>query len=345
MTALALILAGCSSNEDDVKIDKEGTNKAVPIQISQKVAGVETKAAITTGSKMEATIIMVDAGTDSSTDSPDFDNFTPRKENEITENSSKGGAMELQSDDKRATVATAEFEAKTEATSITLNPTLYYPVSTDSKKTWILGVAPQGTVDNTKVTFTDVDGLQDVMYAKQQEAGSSSSDGKKTPALEFEHKTTQLLFVAKLTKELTGTEWADKYVSVTSITIQKAQVPTAILIKDGTLESKEMSLTVAGCNAALTTDPCDPSIPVMIKPSTSLMVNILLKVGDKTISYNNLKVQKSEGGGDLATFAAKSHLITFEITPPIKAGDGTAIEATAKVQPWTTGDAGKVEIK
>ena len=82
----------------------------------------------------------------------------------------------------------------------------------------------------------------------------------------------------------------------------------------------------------------------MISPSTSLIVNIELSVGDKTITYTNLRV-KNDSGEDLATTVAKSHQITFEITAPIEASGATKIGTSAKVIDWTAGDAGKVEIK
>ena len=55
---------------------------AVPVQISQTVTGVETKAAIIPGNKMDAVIIMVD-GNSSSASAPDFDSFVPKKDKQL----------------------------------------------------------------------------------------------------------------------------------------------------------------------------------------------------------------------------------------------------------------------
>ena len=342
MAALALVMAGCSNDDENVKIDNGEASNAVAIQISQKVAGVESKAAITPGADMLATIIMVDES--SSTSSPDFAQFTPKTENELMDDGT--GGKKLGSDEKRANVATTEFKANTVAGSISLTPTLYYPVSANSKKTWILGVSPQGVVDKTKVTFNGTaDGSQDVMYAVHQAAGASATD-KTNPELTFNHQTTQLLFVAQLTDEdLSKTEWKDQTVSVKSIIIQKAQVPTAINIADGSLVCTEKNISVAGCNTALKATPCAKSTPVMIQEASSVVVDLILNVGNKTVTYTNLVVQKTSGGGNLATGAGKSHLITFTITAPVSASDGTKIETTAKIVDWETGEAGKVEIK
>lgn len=339
MAALALIMAGCSNDDEKIVIDNGSeVANAVPIQIMQKVAGVETKGAVTLGSTMKANIIMVDEG--NSVGNPDFAAFIPKTQNDLIDDGKDG--KKLDTDANRATVANAEFTAASDAGEIKLNPTLYYPL-TNTTATWLIGVAPQGTVDNTYVTFSVVDGSQDVMYAAQQTAGSSNS--QEIPELEFKHKTTQLLFVAQLTNDdLSKTEWKGKIISVKNIIIKKAGVPTSIDIKDGTINCTEQDITVKGCAVALGKSPCPKSDPVMIKESTSVIVDIVLSVGTDIVTYSDLTVKASDGN-NLATHAGKSHLITFEITPPVTASDGVQIGAKAKIVDWTTGDPGKVEIK
>ena len=341
MAALALVMAGCSNDDENVKIDNGEATNAVAIQISQKVAGVESKAAITPGADMLATIIMVD-GANSSASNPDFSSFTPKTQNTLT----GAGNNTLADDAARANVANTEFKAQTTAQGITLTPTLYYPVESgaSAKKTWILGVAPQGVVNGLEVAFSQADGLQDVMFAEKQDAGNGN--GSATPVtLEFKHKTTQLTFVAKLTNDdLSETEWKDQTVGVKSIIIPNAKVPEKLNISSGNITWTDKEITVAGCAEALKLTSCKPSVPVMIASSQSLIVNIILSGGNKTITYNNLKV-KNSAGQDLATVEAKSHEITFEITPPKKAEGATLIEASAKIVDWTAGDPGKVEIK
>lgn len=340
MAALALVMAGCSNDDENVKIDNGEASNAVAIQISQKVAGVESKAAITAGSNVLATILMVD-GENNSASNPDFINFTPKTENTLTGESNN----ELANDAARATVANTKFKAQG-TQSITLTPTLYYPVDGGGspKKTFILGVAPQGVVNGVEVAFPQTDGLQDVMFAEQQDAGNGKPSATSV-TLEFKHKTTQLTFVAKLkSADLSGTEWEGKTVGVKSIVIPNAKVPEKLNISTGNVEWVDKEIIVAGCAEKLSETICKPSVPVMISPSTSLIVNIELSVGDKTITYTNLRV-KNDSGEDLATTVAKSHQITFEITAPIEASGATKIGTSAKVIDWTAGDAGKVEIK
>ena len=129
MAALALIMASCSNDEENVINNGEVAN-AVPVQISQKVAGVETKAAVVPGVSMQAVILMADG------ESPDFTSFTPRKENTLDNENKFAG------DGDRANIANAEFTASGTAGEITLTPALYYPVSAETTKASILGVSP-----------------------------------------------------------------------------------------------------------------------------------------------------------------------------------------------------------
>lgn len=340
MAAIALTLASCSNDDENIVIDNGEATNAVAIQISQKVAGVESKAAITPGSNMQAVIMMVDAGS-LDADNPDFSAFTPKLQNELDEQN------KLNTDDKRATVATTQFEAQTLATTIELTPKLYYPVESGSstKKTWLFGVSPMGDVRGTIVTFSQTDGLQDVMFADKVDVGSKDNHTTISP-LEFKHKTTQLTFVAKLSSDLTDTDWDGKDVTVKNIVIQSAGVPISLDFNGGKVEYKTgTALTVKGCDTKLSTTPCSPSVPVMVQPASGIKVNLELSVGGTVKWYNNLMVKKSGSLDDLVTKEAESHEITFTITPPITASDGTAIEASAKIVDWTVGDAGSVEIK
>lgn len=342
MAAIALTLASCSNDDENIVIDNGEATNAVAIQISQKVAGVESKAAVTLGSTMQAVIMMVDAG-DSDANNPDFTAFTPKLQNILGGTDNK----ELQNDANRATVATTQFEAQTSATTIELTPKLYYPVESGSstKKTWLFGVSPMGDVKGTIVTFSQTDGLQDVMFADKVDVGSKDNHTIISP-LEFKHKTTQLTFVAKLSSELAGTDWENKEVTVKNIVIQSAGVPISLDFNGGKVEYKTgTALTVKGCDTKLSLTPCSPSVPVMVQPASGIKVNLELSVGGTVKWYNNLMVKKSGSLDDLVTKEAESHEITFTITPPITASDGTAIEASAKIVDWTKGDAGSVEIK
>ena len=330
MAALALIVASCSNDEE--KVPESKVMNAEPIRISQQMTGVETKGAVTPGTDMQAVILMADG------DNPDFTTFTPNIENKVSDQNT------FTKDADRANVSNTKFSASTTAGEIDLTPVLYYPVDNEDTKAWILGVSPLGTVGASVVTFSDVDGFQDVMYAGKTDAGSSKTPGGSI-VLDFKHKTTQLTFVAKLASVLTGSEWEGKEVSVKTITVQKAKLPASLTFSSGEVNwTAEKSISVAGCETGLTTTACAPSNPIMIAPASSVTVDLELSVGDKKKVYSNLPV-KNDSKENLVTLEGNSHLVTFVITPPTTVTGAEAITVTAKVAKWTEGAKGTVEIQ
>ena len=215
VAAMALLLASCSSNDNDLL--PENPVNATPIQVSQSVQGmVKTRAAVGVGSDVTATVLVAD-GSSSNGDAADWANFSPVLANEVKED---GGQNKLKT---RATVSTASFKAGSKAT-VSLNPILYYHTTTGTKS-WLAAVAPAGTVSGTTVTIPQTDGEQDVMLADAAAAGSSSSASE--PELTFKHLTTQLNFEMKVTAQ-NGGEWTDKTISLKKISVRNAQVPVEV---------------------------------------------------------------------------------------------------------------------
>ena len=185
VAAMALLLASCSSNDNDLL--PENPVNATPIQVSQSVQGmVKTRAAVGVGSDVTATVLVADGD-----QAADWANFSPVLANEVKE---ENGQNKLKT---RATVSTASFKAGSKAT-VSLNPILYYHTTTGTKS-WLAAVAPAGTVSGTTVTIPQTDGEQDVMLADAAAAGSSSSASE--PELTFKHLTTQLNFEMKVTAQ------------------------------------------------------------------------------------------------------------------------------------------------
>ena len=148
VAAMALLLASCSSNDNDLL--PENPVNATPIQVSQSVQGmVKTRAAVGVGSDVTATVLVAD-GSSNNADAADWANFSPVLANEVTED---GGQNKLKT---RATVSTASFKAGSKAT-VSLNPILYYHTTTGTKS-WLAAVAPAGTVSGTTVTIPQTDG-------------------------------------------------------------------------------------------------------------------------------------------------------------------------------------------
>ena len=144
VAAMALLLASCSSNDNDLL--PENPVNATPIQVSQSVQGmVKTRAAVGVGSDVTATVLVAD-GSSNNADAADWANFSPVLANEVKEES---GQNKLKT---RATVSTASFKAGSKAT-VSLNPILYYHTTTGTKS-WLAAVAPAGTVSGTTVTIS-----------------------------------------------------------------------------------------------------------------------------------------------------------------------------------------------
>ena len=337
VAAMALSLASCSSNDNDLL--PENPVNATPIQVSQSVQGmVKTRAAVGVGSDVTATVLVAD-GSSNNADAADWANFSPVLANEVKE---ENGQNKLKT---RATVSTASFKAGSNAT-VSLNPILYYNTAA-STKSWLAAVAPAGTVSGTTVTIPQTDGEQDVMLADAAEAGSSSSASE--PELTFKHLTTQLNFEMKVTAK-NGGEWTDKTISLKKISVRGAQVPAEVNVApaSGTAGVSKWTdaavMNVAGIsNVALGADAVRVGNPLMIQASGQVVIDAVISVGGTDITFNNVTIKKQDDA-NLSTVAGKSHLITLNVTEPLTPEDATKMTVTATVTDWVAGDAGHADL-
>lgn len=338
VAAMALLLASCSSNDNDLL--PENPVNATPIQVSQSVQGmVKTRAAVGVGSDVTATVLVAD-GSSSNGDAADWANFSPVLANEVKED---GGQNKLKT---RATVSTASFKAGSKAT-VSLNPILYYH-TTAGTKSWLAAVAPAGTVSGTTVTIPQTDGEQDVMLANSAAAGSSSSTS--SPDLTFKHLTTQLNFEMKVTAQ-NGGEWTDKTISLKKISVQKAQVPAEVNVAPTSGEAGVSKWTDAAMmnvggisSVALGADAVRVGNPLMIQASGQVVIDAVISVGGTDITFNNVTIKKQDNKTNLSTEAGKSHLITLNVTEPLTPEDATKMTVTATVTDWVAGDAGHADL-
>ncbi|KAB5388348.1 fimbrillin family protein [Bacteroides fragilis] len=338
VAAMALLLASCSSNDNDLL--PENPVNATPIQVSQSVQGmVKTRAAVGVGSDVTATVLVAD-GSSNNADAADWANFSPVLANEVTED---GGQNKLKT---RATVSTASFKAGSKAT-VSLNPILYYH-TTSGTKSWLAAVAPAGTVSGTTVTIPQTDGEQDVMLADAAAAGSSSSASE--PELTFKHLTTQLNFEMKVTAQ-NGGEWTDKTISLKKIRVQKAQVPAEVNVapasgKAGVSKWTDAAMMNVGgiSSVALGADAVRVGNPLMIQASGQVVIDAVISVGGTDITFNNVTIKKQDNKTNLSTEAGKSHLITLNVTEPLTPADATKMTVTATVTDWVAGDAGHADL-
>ncbi len=337
VAAMALLLASCSSNDNDLL--PENPVNATPIQVSQSVQGmVKTRAAVGVGSDVTATVLVAD-GSSNNADAADWANFSPVLANEVKEES---GQNKLKT---RATVSTASFKAGSKAT-VSLNPILYYHTTTGTKS-WLAAVAPAGTVSGTTVTIPQTDGEQDVMLADAAEAGSSSSQQK--PELTFKHLTTQLNFEMKVTAQ-NGGEWSGQTISLKKISVRNAQVPVEVNVapasgKAGVSKWTDAAMMNVGgiSSVALGADAVRVGNPLMIQASGQVVIDAVISVGGTDITFNNVTIKKQDDA-NLSTVAGKSHLITLNVTEPLTPEDATKMTVTATVTDWVAGDAGHADL-
>ncbi|MCS2328080.1 fimbrillin family protein [Bacteroides fragilis] len=337
VAAMALLLASCSSNDNDLL--PENPVNATPIQVSQSVQGmVKTRAAVGVGSDVTATVLVAD-GSSNNADAADWANFSPVLANKIE---NQEGANKLTA---RATVSTASFKAGSKA-AVSLNPILYYN-TTASTKSWLAAVAPAGTVSGTTVTIPQTDGEQDVMLADAAEAGSSSSASN--PELTFKHLTTQLNFEMKVTAQ-NGGEWTDKTISLKKISVRNAQVPIEVNVapasgKAGVSKWTDAAMMNVGgiSSVALGADAVRVGNPLMIQASGQVVIDAVISVGGTDITFNNVTIKKQDDA-NLSTVAGKSHLITLNVTEPLTPEDATKMTVTATVTDWVAGDAGHADL-
>lgn len=329
VAAMALLLAGCSSNDTDSL--PESPVNATPIRVSQSVQGLATSRAVAAvGAEVTATVLMHD-GT-----SGNWSGFAPVTKNQV----GADGTLEA-----RATVSNTTFTVGDAATTLGLNPTLYYHASDASISSFLAAVSPAGEVNGTKVKILQTDGQQDVMYAPEVAAGNSGATQR--AALIFEHLTTQLNFAVKLESVAeAGGEWAGKTVSLKSIEVQEAYRPVMVNAANGDVTWDNINsgtLPVPGIsNAVLSAEAVAVGTPVMIRPAAKLTVCAIVTVGGSDIPFHNVPV-KAAGGSDLATVKGEAHLITLTVKEP-KEANATKVTATAAVTPWRNGAEGSATL-
>lgn len=341
MAAVALLTASCSNdNEGTITPEINQANAPVAIQLSQTVAGLTTKAPVTNGSKVDATVVMVDV---TGGGNPDWNTitFTPKKTNTLKTEDPNKGTFEKDAD--RANVSNATFTVGEEK-AITLNPYLYH-ASTDAS--WVAAVAPDGTVeDGTHVNLTTVDGLQDVMYAAPVNTGTKDAQVKDA-SLTFEHLTTQLQFAVKYVGKDDGI-WKGKSVSVKSIEIKDVQLPKAVHFSDGQVDLTNAApffvpniITTGLDPKAISATKVSPQI--MINPSNPVKIDVTFLIGSDDVKYSNVTIQ--DGGGNLAPVKGSSHLITLTLNEPQSPADSEkALGVKATVKAWTVGNEGSATI-
>lgn len=335
----AVAMTSCNNNEFG-GVETEG-NGLVKIEIGQKVQGIDTKAAIAHGDRVEATIIAT------SGEAPaDWATFVPVTENTFAD----GATWDVLT---FANVSVGSFEAGTNQ-AVGLNPTLYAnPATGSAGGATLTGVAPKGTVENGKVVFSVMDGQQDVMTAETTERNPVVGGNMDGFALTFDHKTAQLRFRFAAVNNAGTDAWADATIKIKSVMVKKTYVPTAVkLAKPLTVEWTKTAQNLLFDNFTTNEVPktytdASPDFvtldkAALIKPGVAVELDVIVTIDGEDKAYTAIKPLKA--GAALTTEEGKFHNISLTIKQPAVPSGTPTIVATATVTEWLEGDEGSAEL-
>lgn len=287
--ALLGMVACTNENEPEIVIDN---NEPVEIKMVASIVDVnaKTKAAINPGAALTGVTFLRTDGTAK----PDW-----------------------------ATVTPTSIPTSIAATSgaITFEPIQYYSADA-TQNAYFVGYYPSGTLANGVVTFTGMDGSQDIMYAQEVSGNKTNT----TLAAAFVHKLAQLQFKFKKDATFQGTD-----VKVTSIIIKGTQLPESLNIKDGTIKYATSSTPITAFTGG--TYPMDESL---VTPANNLVqvganaikLDITL---DNGATFNDVSVT-------LTTKETTAHVITLTFKQASATGNAT-------IGTWASEDAGNTDIQ
>lgn len=285
IAATVAAMTACTSESDPINDITNPKDAKVEIKLNAGVLGVETKAAITTSTTFIATIAGWEGSTAPST-------TTQPTWNTTTEVIS-GGAT------------SAEVKLTT--------PQYYNP---NGEKTFIIGYYPTGTLKDGKVTFTNTKGDVDVMMTSIEDAGTRTSSS--ATAITFSHKLSQLKMNIKKDNSL------NEDVTLTSITVKNAEIPTGFDIATGEITyetAKDIAISNIS-NNTINSNSGSAGDAIMIKPISTkqITLDIVTSQGTFTNIPVTLSTEDTHGG------------TSYDIELTFKK---KAIDVTATVTDWT----------
>lgn len=203
---------------------------------------------------------------------------------------------------------------------ITFDAPQYYKVNGD--KSHFIGYYPQGTNNNGIITFTGLNGTQDILYA-----GEVSGD-KTTPiaaqAITFNHKLAQLNF--KFVKDASFTD----NVSITALKVNGTKLPESLNLANGELAFATTASPITVFENKTYAADATPTENVMVEPvaGTQIELEISLEGIATPITVQPTFTVENLAEGKLIAGTAYTITLTFK---------QTNIEGTAKMEGWKTG--------
>lgn len=209
----------------------------------------------------------------------------------------------------------AEWKAVVAASGIvTLSPIQTY----DQQATFFLkGYTPQGTYAADMVTFSGMDGTQDILLSNEK---SGSLAVKFSGDFAFAHKLTQLNFT------VVGDATYGTGKNLTSIVVNGTKLPVSMRLSNGEITYATTTTTITSFSGTqpITTTATAPFGAVMVEPGVP--VTLTIEAGGKT--YTDIPVSIAD---DPLPQAGTAYAIAISIT-----GDDK-INLRAIVTPWLSG--------
>ena len=240
-------------------------------------------------------------------------------------------AWEAQSqpDYSTATTWTNELtvKASTNKQAVAWNNGSEYYNSDENYETYMLAWHPAGTLNGSKVTFTDGNnGTKDAMITQVVNRNKTTGETN-IPVLNFEHKSAQILFKVKTDE----TEFPEGEITpLTSITIKNVKVVTGFDLSTSPFSAiySENAINVkvpVTSNLTITNEAKNAGEGVMIAPEGNTLTLDVVAGG---VAYSNQNVKLIE---DENIEAGKSYIVTLTFTR-----QGIQVEATVKA--WEPGN-------
>lgn len=198
---------------------------------------------------------------------------------------------------------------------ITFSPEQHY--LTDGGTSYFVGYMPSAssTLANNKVSWTGIDGTQDIMYAEYVD-GSKTTQGPLAP--KFTHKLTQIKFTVK------GGDGFEAGKKLKSITINDVELPASMELSSGAVtyaSPANLPIPIA-TPIVIETTPASVGVPVMFKAgasSLSIKVTITNAAGDTDQEFDPISVP-------VTTAVSTAHTISLEFKAKDVTGKATVDE-------------------
>lgn len=216
---------------------------------------------------------------------------------------------------------TAEIKSITaniaEDGTMAFNAKQYYPTD-NTINAYFTGYYPAGTLKNGIVTFTGMDGSQDIMYASQVNGNKDTQDAL---AITLNHQLSQLQF--KFNKDAS---FEDPNVTVASIIINGTKTPETLNIANGTIGYAANATSITAFESKTYKMDATVVIPekgIIQAGASAITLNITLSNG---VTFSNVPIT-------LTTKASTAHVITLTFKQK-------EVNGSATIGTWTEEESG-----